>query len=156
MPPLPTNAPTTGTPALTFWTLAGLAIFVFVLIKLLPTGKERLNARQKRDNDAISVLQDRVASMEREIAGLKREMKRMGKNEEYNREYRHKLANQANALFAWGEIAYGLFEQMFEEWKECPRHYRRQLEQMGRPKVILERYPLPEKRQVEESELDDE
>lgn len=155
MPGLPTNAPTTGMAAVIFWSLAGLALVVLAFRFFFPSGSARTRERRARDTDAITILQGQVASLQVEVRGLKREVKRMSLMENWNREYRHALANQANALLAWSEIAYGLFEQIFDDWPECPHHYHKQLQQMKPPAEILKRHPLPSERVVTEEELDD-
>lgn len=160
--PIPSNAPTTGTAALWFWTLVGIAIVVIAIAglartvqKLFPTGNERLLDRRTNDTNAIAILQGQVHELQNEVHGLKREMKRASIAESRNREYRHALANQANALLGWSEAAYSIFELIFEEWVDCPPHYRRMINQLKKPSDIIARYPVPVEREVTEAELDE-
>jgi hypothetical protein len=146
MPGIPTNAPTTGPAAIIAWTLIGIALVCFVLRVLFPTGNERIHYRRAQDNQAITVLQDQVRSMQGEIAKLKLKVEHQAAEEEYNREYRHALASQVTTLLAWGELANGMLHRMFKEWIDCPDHYREQLEEMGTPKQIILRFPLPKER----------
>lgn len=152
--PLPANAPHTGPAATIFWTLLGVALVFWVIRMLFPTGNQRLTERRTANNNAIMILQSQVEDLQKEIHGLKREVKRMGISEARNREYRHALANQVHALLAWSEVAADIFELMFEEVPDIPHHFHRQIEQMGKPSQILTRYPLPKERDVTDAELD--
>src|SRR6476646_3538148 len=92
MPPLPsTGAPTSGLPGLFYWGLVGFAFLLLALRYFLPSGKDRLQFRGKKEDDAIGILQAQIKTMAIDMRGLKLEVRRLVKNEEGNKEYRHAL-----------------------------------------------------------------
>jgi hypothetical protein len=167
LPSLPTNAPTSGPPAIVYWGLLGFALLIIALRPFFPTGKQRLDARQKSESDAIAILQaqirandeaakERNRSMAADIRGLKLEVRRLVKNEEGNKEYRHALANQAQLASAQCEVLESLLLECVEV-PGMPEHLVRRIRAMKTIKQILAAIPLPQLRhytikQIEEEE----
>ncbi|BCM89063.1 hypothetical protein IAD21_00906 [Abditibacteriota bacterium] len=155
MPPVPTptNAPTTGLPALFYWGLVAFAAVLWALHYFFPSGKERLQYRGRNESNAIAILQaqirtneegskERLRSMAADVRGLKLEVRRLVKNEEGNKEYRHALANQAQLATAQCEVLESLLLECADQ-PGIPEHLVRRIRGMKTIKELLSGIPLP-------------
>jgi hypothetical protein len=154
MPPVATNAPTTGLPATFYWGLLGFAAVLVALRYFLPSGKDRLQFRGSSENSAIGILQSQVASLQNELRGVKVELRRMSMNEDGNKEYRHALANQNQSLLAHNELMHSVLLDIVNESSGVPDYLKRRVAALRSPKEVLDSIPLPVIRQwsVEEVE----
>ena len=125
------------------------------------SGKDKLVAQQAEKQDAISVLQGQIARLEAEkgeakvllerqigelkieVAGLKQEVRRMSENEEFNRDYRHALANRANLLQFAYDVAYEFLMRVLQETEGVPDYLRREVSNVKPTAELLKSAPLP-------------
>ena len=130
-----------------------VAILLIARIVLVPGAtraasqekKEERDAAQDEENrrDTIAVMQKQIHDLQEEVRDLKRDLERRSRVEERDREYRHALANQAQALIAAVERDRELLSSIQEEWPEMPRHFRNSIAALKTPAQIIATYPLP-------------
>lgn len=145
-PALPTNAPTSGPSAIIFWGLFGFAILLFAALKLFPSGSQRLAYRQKGETDALTIQQGRIDEMMGVQHMQRLELKRLSLNEESDREYRHALANQNQALMALCEVQHTVLLELLNSSTGVPDYLKRRVAELKTPSEILANIPLPRPR----------
>lgn len=152
-----------------FSQLTGAALYLATLIILViivffgaryyfAPGSDRLAARQENEREAIAVLKGQLEEQRRlhkeqrdedakEIRELQNRVsmmeERMRLDSEWNRTYRHALANREHILGYAYDNALLMIDAMFEEVPEMPEHYVRARTHMKSADAMRDGIPLP-------------
>lgn len=152
--------------------LAVLVMLVFLLIVLVvvaryyfPDGNARLEGKQENEREAIAVLKGQLLEQRqlhkeqreedaREIRGLQDRMasmeERMAVESEWNREYRHRMANREHLLGFAYDYSLMCIDAIIDEYPQLPEHFIKQRAQMRGSDELRASLPLPTLLEIEE------
>ena len=144
MPPLPSGAPTTGNAALIYWSLLGTTAVLFVVFGALkffyPSGKDRLDRKNKDESEAILILREQIAEMRKVQNDLGEEIEEVRRVRAVEMQTGIRLNDKVQTLLLWCESYYDLIQEMKAEWTDMPPHFATRLERMKKPSEVLKRF----------------
>lgn len=108
------------------------------------SGKDRLVVAQEDRTTSIGILKSQVGELTGKVSVLESEVKRLNENEGINREYRHALANRANAFQFNYNSLFDLLHHIMEQWVDAPDILQRQVAHIRSTQELIAEFPLPE------------